>query len=63
MEKSPFALRRMGIYDHGQGVAALSHRLSKAYLVGYLENKGLPINWLYRVTVPKLCAGLHFLRA
>jgi hypothetical protein len=56
VEKTPFALRRMGIYDHGQGVSALAHRLSKAYLVGYLESKGLPINWLYRVTVPKIVA-------
>ncbi len=54
MEETPFELRRMGIYDNGNGVTGLGRRLQKAYLVGFLESKGFPTDWLYRLTVPSI---------
>ena len=54
VRETPFELRRMGIYDNGNGVTGLERRLEKAYLVGFLESKGVPTDWLYKLTVPKI---------
>lgn len=52
--ETPFELRRMGIYDNGNGIKGLERRLEKAYLVGFLESKGVPTDWLYKLTLPKI---------
>jgi peptidoglycan/xylan/chitin deacetylase (PgdA/CDA1 family) len=54
VKEKPFELRRMGIYDNGNGITGLKRRLEKAYLVGYLESKGFPTDWLYKLTLPKI---------
>jgi len=45
----PFALRRTGVYDHGNGVKDVERALMKCYLFGYLEEKGVPTGKLEKV--------------
>ena len=41
--ETPFALRRAGVYDRGNGVKDIETVLQKCYVFGYLEEKGVPV--------------------
>ena len=43
VEETPFALRRAGVYDRGNGAKDVEKALQKCYVFGYLEEKGLPV--------------------
>ena len=43
VEETPFALRRAGVYDRGNGAKDVEKVLQKCYVFGYLEEKGLPV--------------------
>ena len=43
VEETPFALRRAGVYDRGNGAKDVEKVLQKRYVFGYLEEKGLPV--------------------
>ena len=43
-EQTPFELRRIGVYDLGNGTADMVHAIRKCYTAGYLESVGVPVN-------------------
>ena len=43
-EQTPFELRRIGVYDLGNGPADMVHVIRKSYTAGYLESVGVPVN-------------------
>ena len=43
VEETPFALRRAGVYDRGNGAKDVEKVLQKCYVFGYIEEKGLPV--------------------
>ena len=46
VRETPFALRRTGVYDRGNGAGDVEKALQKCYIFGYLEEKGLPVSLL-----------------
>ena len=46
VEETPFALRRAGVYDRGNGAKDVEKALQKCYIFGYLEEKGFPVSLL-----------------
>jgi peptidoglycan/xylan/chitin deacetylase (PgdA/CDA1 family) len=46
VEETPFALRRTGVYDRGNGAKDVEKALQKCYVFGYLEEKGFPVSLL-----------------
>ena len=44
VRETPFALRRAGVYDRGNGARDVERVLRKCYIFGYLEEKGLPVD-------------------
>ena len=42
----PFELRRAGVYDRGRGAKDIERALQKCYIFGYLEEKGIPAEFL-----------------
>ena len=46
VEETPFALRRAGVYDRGNGAKDVEKALQKCYVFGYLEEKGFPVSLL-----------------
>jgi len=54
LTRSPYDLRRLGIYMRGAPEKVMRHRLLKAYVAGYTESKGLPVKWIYELVQPEI---------
>ncbi len=44
VERTPFQLRRVGVYDRGHGIDDFESLLRKCYIEGYLDSKGFPVD-------------------
>ena len=48
-EQTPFELRRNGVYEQGSAADEMAFVLQKAYLMGYLDSRGVPVKTLQAV--------------
>lgn len=43
VRETPFAMRRVGVYDRGNGRQEVQNAIRRSYVMGYLSEKGLPV--------------------